>query len=130
MPKLGPLQVSIFSNTERTTYEEHKVTFKNSSAECYIASTADSSFGVKFALDDNWKDTWPSFYTNVYIDGKRCHQPLLGMVDGLELKSSHISGCYVNRNQLVPFTFAARQFFGFPPSSLAHIQLPGLLAEC
>jgi len=111
MPKLGPLVISIRDPTTMNCYEEHKVNKTEARAECYIESTAESEFGICFALDNDWRKTWPSFLAKIYLDGKLCRRPIIGTCDEVSNQFEEIGGCHTS-NGFLPFQFAARQFLG------------------
>jgi len=93
-------------------YEEHKVNKTEVRAECYIESTAESEFGIRLMLDDDWRKTWPTFLAKIYLDGKLCRRPIIGMCNGASNQFEDISGCHASNNRFLPFQFAARQFLG------------------
>jgi hypothetical protein len=120
MPSQGGFQVNVLEVPSGIPFAEYKPKGSNLGNECYIESKLGVCFAIEVIFDPSRfgpliksdTTTASSYVAQIYVDGKRVVNKLLGKVGDKDIRECRTAGLEVEAGKMVPFVFGETRFTG------------------
>lgn len=112
MPQLRDFTISVVDPNTTIPFVEYKVSATHDTTECYIESEAERRFSISLRLSDEHLDKKSAYRLDLWMDGKKIKQIILGNLGERIHMYDVIAGADIGPTELLPFVFGNTRFTG------------------
>jgi hypothetical protein len=113
MPQYGPFNAMIYDPRTNEYFDEYNVVqIDEKTIECYIESTIGRNFGLRFVLDESFRDIASACRVGFSVNGSMIRKHTLGQTPDGFCYSRHFDNVKLSKSIVRPLVFSATNFKG------------------